>query len=251
MEQAMSKCFDSYEKEYQSLPFERHQASLRRREILRFIQKRAPRSIAEIGCGTRPLFIDLHDFDDMAVVEAGEQFAQLAREQVAGHPLADAITVNHCPLEDMPPRPQGFDLMVLAGLLHEIPQLPIFLQQAAAVGGRQCEYLIVVPNANSFHRQFAVREGMIDDVFQLSAQQQKLQQFRTFDLDSLGSTLESAGFKIRQSKSIIFKPFTHQQMEQLLTSKILTEEQIYTFCEMVDLLPGSGSELLVVASYEG
>lgn len=247
----MSKSFESYEKEYQSLPFERHQASLRRREVLRFIQQRAPRSIAEVGCGTRPLFIDLHDFDEMAVVEPGDNFAQLAREQLAAHPQAKAITIHNCRLEDLPPRQQGFDLMVLAGLLHEIPQLPIFLQQAAAVGGQQCEYLIVVPNANSFHRQFAVREGMIDDVFQLSAQQQKLQQFRTFDLDTLESTLQSAGFKISQSKSIIFKPFTHHQMEQLLAAKILTEEQIYTFCEMVDLLPDSGSELLVVARYEG
>ena len=187
----------------------------------------------------------------MAVVEPGENFAQLALDQVASHPLADAITINHCPLEEMPPRQSGFDLMVLAGLLHEIPQLPIFLQQAAAVGGEQCEYLIVVPNANSFHRRFAVREGMIDDVFQLSAQQQKLQQFRTFDLDSLDATLQAADFKICEAKSIIFKPFTHQQMEQLLTANILTEEQIYTFCEMVDLLPDSGSELLVVASYEG
>jgi hypothetical protein len=247
----MNKCFDSYESEYQALPFERHQAELRRRKILDKINTLAPRSIAEVGCGARPLFCDLTRFEKMTVVEPGDLFAKNAQELALSHTQASAINIKNCLLEEMHADGMTYDLMVLSALLHEQSDLPMFLRQAAAIGGMHCQYLFVVPNAESFHRQFALRDGIIDDIYEISAQQKKLQQHKVFSLASLEAALCSAGFKIQQAESIIFKPFTHGQMEQLLSTGILTEKQIYTFCEMVDLTSNCGSELLVIASYEG
>jgi 2-polyprenyl-3-methyl-5-hydroxy-6-metoxy-1,4-benzoquinol methylase len=238
---------EDYGDEYRMLPFEEHQAHLRRIEHLAVIADLKPKRIAEIGCGVLPLFLDCHDFEAMTVIEPIKAFSQNAVELASGHPLASTIQIIPLFLEDAATGGEGYDLVILSALLHEVPSPQDFLKQAVRLGGSSCRYLITVPNAYSFHRQLAFRAGMIKDLVELSEQQIRLQQSRTYTLVSLREELEMAGLVPETEKDFILKPFTHHQMQKLLDYDILTIAQIHALADMTDLAPGAGSELLVIA----
>ena len=50
-----------YADRYRELPFEPLQAGFRRRLVLGRVAAHGPRRLLEIGCGDRPLFLDLPD----------------------------------------------------------------------------------------------------------------------------------------------------------------------------------------------
>lgn len=243
----MNNSIEDYGREYRLLPFEHHQAQLRRQEHLAVMDDLKPRRIAEIGCGMLPLFCDYDDFDQMTVVEPVKAFADNAIILSAGHVKASAIRVIPHFLEDVQIEEEEYDLVFVSGLLHEVPDPQKILEQAIRLGGRECRFLITVPNAYSFHRQFGYRAGMIKDLTEISAQQIRLQQPRTYTLVSLLFELEKAGLVPELKKTFIFKPFTHSQMQKIIDAGILSLEQVNILAGMSDLIPDAGSELLVVA----
>ncbi len=244
----MNRDIENYQDEYQSLPFEKHQAHFRRLEHLKVCRELKPLRIVEIGCGMLPLFVDYHDFEKMEVIEPGESFAENARNLGAQHSKSSQISVQNCFLEDCNVlENHSYDLVILSALLHEVPCPQTFLKQAKKIGGNGARYLITVPNSHSFHRQLALRCGLIESLTELSNQQIQLQQSRTYSLDSLTHEIKSAGLQVESQKSIILKPFTHGQMEGLLANQILTLPQVEALAGLSDLLPELGSELLVIA----
>ena len=243
----MNKSIEDYESEYRLLPFEYHQAQLRRQEHLAVLADLKPKRIAEIGCGMLPLFCDYDDFDLMTVGEPAKAFAENASTLRARHVKASAIRVIPHFLEDVQIEDEAYDLVFVSGLLHEVPEPRKILEQAIRLGGRECRFLITVPNAYSFHRQLGYRAGLIEDLTEISAQQLRLQQPRTYTPASLLDELAMAGLVPELKKTFIFKPFTHSQMQKILDAGILSLEQVNVLAGMSDLLPDAGSELLVIA----
>lgn len=245
------KNFQLYEETYKNLPFEFHQSELRRRAILKEISSRNTRSMVEVGCGMKPIFVDFKNYESMHIVEPGKEFAENAQLLANKDSNVHKIKIVNALLEDNKELYDQGTLVLLSGLLHEVPDANQFMRAAARIGEPECSFLIIVPNSNSFHRQLAMRLGIISELEQISSQQRTLQQHRTFSKLSLTHLLETEGFEIEKIKSIIFKPFTHEQMQKLIDNSILSQQQVYGLTDMVDLLPDAGSELLVIAKKKG
>ena len=248
--QSVNRDLFDYQKKYRILPFEFHQAFLRRQEVLKIIKDIKPRFWTEVGCGMNPLFLDYESSNLATVIEPAELFytnlERLKRlnphikTQLLNYKIEDINTLNHFS--------KSQDLIVISSLLHEVQNSNRILESAIKLGDNKTKYIFTVPNAYSLHRQLAERLGIIDNIYQLSKQQKSLQQKKVYCMESLNKELLDNGFVVEEIKTIILKPFTHAQMQKLLDQNILTKEQIYALSQLSDIVPNLGSEILVLAS---
>lgn len=245
---SMSKDIQTYEQDYNDLPFEADQAYLRRLETLKLLDSCKPARMLEVGCGMKPIFIDFKGFSHMTVVEPAQGFASHARSLAEQHDLAGKVAVKQAFLEGADLEGGGFDMILLVSLLHEVADPEVFLKKAVSLGQSGARYLLNVPNQMSFHRQLAVKLGLIKEESEISAQQVKLQQNRIFNRQNLTELSESVGLRVLDSYTSIFKPFTHEQMQKLIDQEILTQQQVHAFCSMMALVDHeAGSEIMLIA----
>ena len=250
---SMGKDIQTYEQDYNDLPFEADQAYLRRLETLKLLDSYKPARMLEVGCGMTPIFTDFKGFSHMTVVEPAKGFASHARSLAEQHDLAGKVAVKQAFLEDAVlegDELEGgeFDTILLVSLLHEVVDPEVFLKKAVSLGQSGARYLLNVPNQMSFHRQLAVKLGLIKEESEISAQQVKLQQNRIFNRRNLAELSESVGLRVLDSYTSIFKPFTHGQMQKLMDQEILTQQQVHAFCSMMSLVDHeAGSEIMLVA----
>lgn len=139
---------------------------------------------------------------------------------------------------------QQFDCIILSGVLHEVEKPKALLRAIAKITKTATVY-IIVPNARSFHRLLAVEAGLIADVYTASAVQKKLNQPWAFDMKMLHRLVTAAGFRILAEGYFSFKPFTHAQMEKLLTHKILNKKTLEALFRMSKYTPELSSEMFV------
>lgn len=234
----------AYERAYAASDFEPVQARMRKRKLLEVLGNWRPASVLEIGCGSDPLFDHYREFERFCVVEPGAGFVRRAREQARG----DArIEVVHDTMELAAERLAGerFDCIVLAGLLHEVSDCGPLLAAVAASCTQQTRVHVNVPNARSLHRLLGLEMGLIDGLNAISERQRVLQQRRTFDIASLATTCEQAGFRVFERGSYFIKPFTHRQMAQLQQAKLLDDTMLDALYTLERHLPGLGSEVYV------
>lgn len=250
---SMGKDIQTYEQDYNDLPFEADQAYLRRLETLKLLDSYKPARVLEVGCGMTPIFTDFKGFSHMTVVEPAKGFASHARSLAEQHDLAGKVAVKQAFLEDAVlegDELEGgeFDMILLVSLLHEVADPEVFLKKAVSLGQSGARYLLNVPNQMSFHRQLAVKLGLIKEESEISAQQVKLQQNRIFNRRNLAELSESVGLRVLDSYTSIFKPFTHGQMQKIMDQEILTRQQVHAFCSMMSLVDQeAGSEIMLVA----
>lgn len=255
---SMNKDIQTYEQDYNDLPFEADQAYLRRLETLKLLDSYKPARVLEVGCGMTPIFTDFKGFSHMTVVEPAEGFASHARSLAEQHDLAGKVAVKQAFLEGAGLEGEElegdeleggeFDMILLVSLLHEVADPEAFLKKAVSLGQSGARYILNVPNQMSFHRQLAVKLGLIKEESEISAQQVKLQQNRIFNRQNLTELSESVGLRVLDSYTSIFKPFTHGQMQKLMDHEILTQQQVHAFCSMMPLVDHeAGSEIMLVA----
>ena len=245
----MKRDLAQYQRDYMNHDYEVFQAKYRRRDVLTFLQKVSNRfenpKILEIGCGSEPIFTDFQDFGRMDVVEPGEQFSEIAARKRSEFPSAN-IQIHPVAIQDFFPK-TTYDGILCAGLLHELPDPQQLLVHIRKLCAKDTLVYFNVPNANSFHRLLALEAGLIRDVRELSGTQIRLQQHQTFTLEELREMIADGGFEFVEERSIIFKPFTHNQMLDLLKYNIISHEVCDALSNMVVHASGLGSELVVIA----
>ncbi len=238
-----------YGTQYRQLPFEPVQAAFRRRRVLARVVTHRPRRLLEVGCAESPLFTDLLD-QETVVVEPTAVFADNARRLAESR--ADVAVVEAL-LEAVPLEALGgpFDMVVVSGLLHEVPDPQRLLQAVRAACGPRGVVHVNVPSAGSLHRLLAVAMGLIPHASVESGNQRLLQQRHVYDAAGLERELADAGFRIRDRGSILVKPFTHAQMQQLVDEGFLTTQMLEGLDRLAEVLPDLGSEVWVDAEPTG
>lgn len=241
----MERDIDRYAVSYSEMPFEPIQAEFRRAFVLEEIKRMAPRSILEVGCGWKPLFIDVDKNIKVCTVEPSQQFYDHACGLISGYSNARLVQGF---LEQIAPEDIGtFDLVVLSGVLHEVSQPLALVESAKKFCSTHSRLHINVPNAKSFHRLLALEMGLIDSLYQLSENQLTLDQSNTFDLDSLSVLVQGAGFIIENVGTYFVKPFTHRQMQLLIDREILSHTMLDGLMKLSKHFPDNGSEVYVNA----
>lgn len=237
-----------YAEVYDGLPFEGVQVEYRRLAVLERLAASGARRILEVGCGREPLARHVDAFDAWTIVEPAAAFARRAvqltasdaRVRVVTATIEAAVTGRRFVAGD-------FDFIVLSSLLHEVPDPARVLRGVRALCTPATRVHCNVPNAGSFHRELAVAMGLIPAVDTPSAQQVALQQRRIYDAASLESLVTAAGFRPIARGGYLLKPFTHAQMQALVTGGTIDRAMLDGLYRLGKKFPALASEIWVDA----
>ncbi len=236
---------DRYQSEYvATYGFEAHMVRYRRRQVLKCLRDYSHRHVLEVSCGLDPLAHYVDDWDTYIVVEPGATFAANARELASkGKPFV----VHEATIEQAATvlTGQHFDFIVVSGLIHEV----VAPQQVLGAVRTLCDddtiVHVNVPNARSLHNRLGLRMGLIPDLFALSPLAERLQRKSTFDLRSLSDFVRQAGFEVDSSGSYFLKPFTHEQMQQMLDQGVIDVRVLDALFDVNEEFSDLGAEIFV------
>jgi 2-polyprenyl-3-methyl-5-hydroxy-6-metoxy-1,4-benzoquinol methylase len=85
---------------------------------------------------------------------------------------------------------------------------------------------VVVPNFQALSRRMALAMGLLHDLEELTQNDKAHGHRRVYNLSRISSELESSGFKIFDTKGIIFKTFADFQLNKLLKDEFITRKHI-------------------------
>lgn len=242
----MAKHLENYAEKYDHLPFEKTQVLYRRRSVIQEIEHIKPKHLLEIGCGLCPIFTDTDPSINVTLVEASPAFVENA--QKLAEETSRNIKVHCCMGEDYDSNGEDFDMIILSGVLHEVPDPQKLLAAIRKCCGPNTVLHINVPNARSVHRLLAYSMGMIDRPDAASPTQKAFHHRGTvYDKLSLSQELEAAGFEVSKYGTSFIKPFTHKQMQDLQDNNFLTQDMLEGFYRLIEYMPDYGSELWVNA----
>lgn len=235
---------EDYQQQYQELPFESVQVELRKQYERDFLTGISARRILEIGCGMAPISTRYDDFEQLAIIEPAEHFAQ----KLLNAGLDSRIRIFIELFEAFDFSELGFrpDAVLLSSLLHELEQPDAVLRKLHQHIDSNTQVLVNVPNAHSLHRVLAQEMGLIETIYEASAVNQQMQQQRVFDMRSLTELVIDCGFAVSRIETLFVKPFTHAQMAKMLDLGIIDQQVLDGLNRLTRHLPTFGSEICAV-----
>ncbi len=235
---------DGYSLNYFDQPYEEFQVFFRKKKIIEFLSEYRPKSILEVGCGLESIFLDYQDFNKITVVEPSTMFYEKLQKDILSQKLIFKTETHKCLFEDFNSN-DHFDFIIISSLLHEIPNLQPFFNKMIHIADRETIIHINVPNSESFHRLLAMESGIISNTNQLSDFNKSFQQHRVFSLKQLVSICNENNLEVISSGSYSFKPFTHSQMSNIISTNSVDINIIKNLYKLDKYLNGMGSEIFV------
>ena len=241
---------DEYQQAYMAdYGFERVMVHYRRKLLMQRLADIRPRIVVEIGCGSELLCEAWshagHEVNHWLIVEPGDEFAAIARKSTLPGVRVIQDYFENARDEILKTLPERPDLVICAGLLHEVPSADAMLQAIRSIMGPSSILHVNVPNANSLHRRIAQAMGLIEDAKALSAQNRKLFQRHVYDMADLQQELSANDFDIRNSGGHLIKPFTHAQMEAI--AGVIGSDILDGLFKLGQDIPALASEIYVEA----
>ena len=103
--------------------------------------------------------------------------------------------------------------------------------------------LTAVPNANSIHRQAAVKMGLLKTVYDFSEKDHRHGHQRVFDMTKLIQIFETSKLKIIKQGGYWLKPLSDKQIEEKWTTKM-----IEAFFELGEKYPDIAAEIYIIST---
>lgn len=217
-----------YQDDYRSLAFEKHHVKARKRIVLEQINQIKPLHVLEIGCGLDPLGSYLNGKTEYTLIEPAPDFFDFAERKLENVRNVNLInsTFENTDLATL----RSTDFVVVSCLLHELQDRESFLRQLKSLFSNLSNNAVChinVPNSNSLHRKLAVSMGLVDKANVPSDTQVRMQQSGiVYDYESLTHEMYQYGFRAIADGGILLKPFTHEQMYQILSHDIIGADVI-------------------------
>lgn len=235
-----------YLRQYEDGDFETAMVELRRREVLKTLERLPHQHILEIGCALEPIYPYVEQFESCVIVEPSVEMARVVASAAVAAPSVEVLpaTIQEAAAAL---RDRNFDLIVISSVLHEVDDPLTFLSAVRSLCNRRTVCYLNVPNALSFHRLLAVEMGLIARAKDLSQRDRRFGHHGVFDRASLRSLLEEAGFTVVRDGSFFVKPFTHDQMHRILEEEIVPRSLIEGLYGLSKHFPEHGCELFAEA----
>ena len=235
---------ENYYQNFRQLKFEDTMAFYRKKAFLENLPKHQEFvNVLEVGCGESSIF-EYKKFKKCTTVDPIEPF--LAR--LKSNPECYHVASHCCSLEDFETA-EVFDLIVASCLLHELFDLTPFLRKIRSLLTTNGIFYVDVPNANSFHRHFAIATGHLKNLQDKTTTQLHMQQKQdAFTKDSLISTLEKHDFNVTSCKGYFIKPFHHKRMFDLIKSGTFTKADLDGFYLVGKELDDFAAEIFAICT---
>lgn len=172
----------------------------------------------------------------LTVVEGSAMFS----EQIRGR-LPEVKVVNA--LFEEAAIDQVFDHVILGHVLEHVEQPALILDRVKSWLKPGGTLLCAVPNANSIHRQAAVRMGLIPTITTMSEKDIHHGHMRIYDSTSLQQEFLDAGFEITARGGYWLKPLPDSQLEAQWS-----EAQLDAFMRLGEDYPQIAAEIYLIAS---
>jgi len=244
MRNDVDKYWNIYSQEYS---FEEYLSIYRYRKLIEIMQKYNHERILDIGGGMNPLFHEINGFNKYYMIEPGQKACDDAIIKSSGD---ERVKVINGYFEDCHNLLIGekIDFIFSVGVLHETSTPEKFVKCIKNLSNPETVIFINVPNAESFHRILALESGLISKLDQFTERNLLLGQKSVYSMEKLINLLNKSidGCTILEKGTFFIKPFTHNQMMQIISNKIIRDEVMDGLYKMSDWAPNIGSEMFVV-----
>lgn len=240
----LERDIEKYTKDYLCHDFEDIMVKFRRNNVLQVFNDYKPKNILEIGCGMQSLFDFYNDYETFTVIEPSKKFCENILKSTK---MNTRISVINDYLENQVNflRSKSFDFILCSCLLHEVEKPECFLQDIKQICNSKTILRIDVPNNKSFHLLWAYESGLLNHIGDLTKTSIKMQQYSTFDIDSLSKIVLKEGFNILDKGSYFIKPFNHKKMAELLELEIIDKQLLIGLDNLIKYFPENGAEIFV------
>jgi SAM-dependent methyltransferase len=100
----------------------------------------------------------------------------------------------------------GFDVIVMGFVLEHVDDPSLILRRYRQFLNPGGKVYIAVPNAKSMNRRLGLELGLIDDIYDLNANDRALGHKRQFCRETLTATLRDAGYRVEYEEGVYLKP---------------------------------------------
>jgi trans-aconitate methyltransferase len=157
--------------------------------------------------------------------------------------LPDNVKLVHTFFEDYTPKSK-VDMVLMSHVLEHVDDPVALLTRAAKWLNQQGRLIIMVPNADSLHRQVGVKMGIIPEVTTLDSSDHSVGHQRVYTWASLQHDISQAGLKVAMMGGMFLKSLSNSQIEQAASDEAiialfrLGEEyprmaaEMYAMCEL-------------------
>jgi len=167
----------------------------------------------ELGCATGVMTAELaRRFPHLDVVDGAERYARHARGILGDREAGSRQRVHHCLFEEFTPT-ASYDLIVMAYVLEHVADPRALMRQARkwlAPGGA---IHVVVPNAESLHRQVGMSMGLLHRLDELCESDLAIGHRRVYTWERLAEEIAASGLHVTSMEGILLKPLPSALME--------------------------------------
>ena len=244
----MERDFESYFKEFEALPFERHLEKFRHKRLLELIGQYCKQSnrVLEIGPGRNPVFPKLEKALHVDVLEPLNPLYQILVQE---NLHLEEIVIHNKTLDEAISVIDGnYDCIIMSSVLHEIQHQSIALLQVQELLREGGKLFIVVPNNMSIHRLIGLHTGFVSELSDLTTTELKMQQYKSYYPQTLTDQLVSLNFNIISVATGFVKLCPHARMQALIDNGMISDEVLDFFYKASDQLDGFGSEIFAVVT---
>lgn len=173
-------------------------------------------------------------FSDISIVDGSATFVEAVLKRL---PSAKGYVAL---FEEFEP-PEQYDNIVMAHILEHVADPVSILRRSATWLTPSGRIFIIVPNANSIHRQVGVKMGLLEQTTSLHEDDLRVGHRRVYEPSTLLADIAAAGLTMAKRGGIFFKPLSNSQIEETWT-----EQTIEGFYELGKDYPDLASELFAV-----
>ena len=172
---------------------------------------------------------------DYSIVEGSKVFSDSLRKR---YPM---IKLHNMYFEEFDSN-RKYDNIILGHVLEHVDNPLEILskyKEYLTSGGR---ILAAVPNANSIHRQAAVRMGLLKSIYDFSEKDKRHGHQRVFDFDSFESIFINSGYRIVKKGGYWLKPLSDGQI-----NNTWSKDMINAFLSLGEKYPDIAGEIYIIA----
>ena len=131
-----------------------------------------------------------------------------------------------------------FDVIVLGFVLEHVDDPVMILDRYRRFLAPEGKIYVAVPNAKSLNRRLGLKMGLIDDIYDLNANDLLLGHQRQYCLETLRRDLDKGGFVISHEEGIYLKPLPLSVLRGLPDSNANFEAMLEVGIEFPELCVG-------------